>query len=167
MDDPALSAKTDAFLEFLSDLFQYRRRMMDLHSEELHGFKQYFAKLRLSDGSRRGAEPDLCFRAGDLLLRNKEPLTMGEISKSLEVSLSATTRLIDVLVENGLAERVDDPSDRRVVRVTLTNEGQTVFKALFDNIHKRISEFLSHLTTEESDQLLFLLRKALVGLHQD
>jgi len=139
---------------------------MDMHSEELHGFKQYFEKMRFTDGSRRGAEPDLFFRTGQLLSQSKEPMTMGEIGKSLEVSLSAATRLVDALVENGLAERVDDPTDRRVVRVALTDEGRQMFQVMFGVLHKRIGEFLSHLTMEEIDQLMYLLRKAFTGLRE-
>ena len=166
MNEPDLSAKTDAFIEFISDLFRYRRRMVDIQAEDVHGFKEYFEKLRFGDGSRRGPEPDLFIRAGTLLSRSVEPLTMGEISKALELSLSAATRLVDSLVENGLAERADDPTDRRIVRVALTDEGRKMFEVVFGVIHKRIGEFLSHLTMEEIDQLMYLLRKAFTGLHE-
>ena len=52
------------------------------------------------------------------------PSRMGTISVHLGSALSATTNIVDRLVERGLVERVADASDRRVVICRLTSQGQ-------------------------------------------
>ena len=49
---------------------------------------------------------------------------MGVISNSLGSALSATTSIVDRLVEKKLVKRGSDPNDRRVVTCELTASGQ-------------------------------------------
>ena len=59
-----------------------------------------------------------------VLLERSGPLRMGNIATYLGRALSATTTVIDRLVEKGLVDRAWDPSDRRVVICRLTDKGQ-------------------------------------------
>ena len=59
-----------------------------------------------------------------LLLEEMGPSRMGAISGHLGSALSATTNIVDRLVERELVERVSDPSDRRVVICRLTSQGE-------------------------------------------
>lgn len=56
-----------------------------------------------------------------VLLERMGPLRMGNIASLLGRALSATTTVVDRLVEKGLVDRAWDPSDRRVVVCTLTD----------------------------------------------
>src|SRR5450756_436479 len=64
----------------------------------------------------------------DLLMRLEEAperrLRMADVSRSLLLSKSGVTRLVDRLAERGLVERAACPSDRRVVYAGLTAEGR-------------------------------------------
>jgi len=64
----------------------------------------------------------------DLLMRLEEApeqrLRMADVSRSLQLSKSGVTRLVDRLAERGLVERAACPSDRRVVYAGLTAEGR-------------------------------------------
>ena len=64
----------------------------------------------------------------DLLMRLEEApeqrLRMADVSRSLRLSKSGVTRLVDRLAERGLVERAACPSDRRVVYAGLTDEGR-------------------------------------------
>lgn len=51
--------------------------------------------------------------------------TMGHLSERLSVRQSALTQAADRLIGHGLAERLNDRSDRRVVRLRLTPKGRT------------------------------------------
>ncbi len=55
-------------------------------------------------------------------------LTMGELAAELALEISTMTRIVDHLVEVGLADRQEDPADRRVRRADLrpTNLPQTL-----------------------------------------
>ena len=59
-----------------------------------------------------------------------QSVTMRELAKQLEVGESAATAVVDRLVRQGLVVRHDDPSDRRVVRLELSDEGLSVVTAL-------------------------------------
>ncbi|MYD65229.1 MAG: MarR family transcriptional regulator [Chloroflexi bacterium] len=58
-----------------------------------------------------------------LLLADVETARMGGIARHLGTSLSATTAIVDRLVDRGLVGRGSDPTDRRVVTCELTREG--------------------------------------------
>ncbi len=58
-----------------------------------------------------------------VLLERSGPLRMGNIATFLGRALSATTTVVDRLVEKGLVDRAWDPSDRRVVICQLTEGG--------------------------------------------
>ena len=58
-----------------------------------------------------------------MLLEGVGPMRMGMIAGHLGTTLSASTNIIDRLVEKGLVERHSDPHDRRVVVCKSTNRG--------------------------------------------
>jgi DNA-binding MarR family transcriptional regulator len=93
-------------------------------------------------------------------------ITMGEFGSGLSVPLSTATRIADWLVENRYIERLSDPDDRRVVRISLTNMGKQVFKTIDEYIRQRLQQILSNLTDEEKVTLLTLIGKVLFGLKE-
>ena len=53
------------------------------------------------------------------------PLTVGELAALEQVAPPTVTRMINKLEDEGLVERENDPSDRRCVRVAITETGAT------------------------------------------
>jgi len=96
----------------------------------------------------------------------KGNITMGEFSNALSVPLSTATRIADWLVENGYIQRLPDSDDRRVVRVSLTDTGKELFKAIDRYIRQRMQQILSSLTVEERTILLTLVSKVVSGLKE-
>ena len=60
-----------------------------------------------------------------VLLEQLGPMRMGSISTHLGRALSATTTVVDRLVEKGYVGRSSDPDDRRVVLCELTGAGRS------------------------------------------
>ncbi len=58
------------------------------------------------------------------LLMTSGPFRISELASRLGVSAPTTSQLVDRLVEQGLAARADDRSDRRQVLVTVTSAGR-------------------------------------------
>jgi DNA-binding MarR family transcriptional regulator len=56
------------------------------------------------------------------------PHTLGELAAREQVTPPTMTRIVTGLEHQGLAERVPDPSDGRVVRVEPTEEGRRVME---------------------------------------
>lgn len=52
--------------------------------------------------------------------------SISHISEHLNLSLAATSQLVEKLVEGGFVMRVEDPDDRRQKHVTLTAKGQAL-----------------------------------------
>ncbi len=72
------------------------------------------------------------------LLDRVGPLRMGSIAVYLGRALSATTTVMDRLVEKGLVDRVADPDDRRVVICQLTDAGEKAIGRFWDIGHERL-----------------------------
>lgn len=87
----------------------------------------------------------------------EEP-TMGEVAKKSNIQLSTLTRVIDKLVEQRLVVRKADPSDRRVVRVSLTLEGDKIVGHFEEARKKRIKSVLEKLTGKEREDLVKILQ---------
>ena len=153
------SSQTDQILKFMMSAMRYRRFIMNMLPENLARQREKIEKLYLSEGAKRMHDHDLFYRIGMVLSKSEEPPPMGEISKALDVPLSTATRIVDGLVENGYAERVNDPDDRRIVRVTLTDDGRMLYGAMYDYVRERINEVLGRLDGDERTQLFTLLRK--------
>ncbi len=109
---------------------------------------------------------DLFYNTGIVLSRHKTPITMGELSRELGISLSTATRMMDWLVNNNYAQRLPDTLDRRVVRVALTSAGQDIFIAINQFFMERIERLMSKLTAQERETFLVLLHKILGELEQ-
>ena len=62
----------------------------------------------------------------------KEPVTLGEVAKTLGRGAPAVSRSVDALVRAGLVERTQDPDNRRRLALRLTQQGR-------DLLGKRIS----------------------------
>ena len=63
------------------------------------------------------------FQALDALVRAGAPLALSELAGCLNCVRSNVTQLADRLEADGLAQRVDDPADRRAIRAVVTPLG--------------------------------------------
>jgi DNA-binding MarR family transcriptional regulator len=108
------------------------------------------------NGERIYANYTLVYRVSSAIYPDRR-LTMGELSRSLSVPLSTATRLANWLVDNGFVERSSDPSDRRVVRVSLTAEGKDIHEKIENYTGERLRQTLSCLTPDEQTMLFALI----------
>ena len=73
---------------------------------------------------------------------------------------------MDWLVDNGYAQRLPDPQDRRIVRVGLTDAGQEIYTTINQFFMERIEQLLGQLVPEERETFLSLLCKVLDALEK-
>ncbi len=69
-----------------------------------------------------------------LVGREEGPCPIKDLAESLGLAPPAATRIVDALVERGLATRSEDPDDRRVRRIATTASGR---KFVEDFAHRR------------------------------
>ena len=83
------------------------------------------------------------------LLERRGPRRMGTIAGALGIAVSATTTVVDRLVERGLAMRLSDPKDRRVVICDLTEQGRQAADRLWTIGHERLRLLADQLQAEQ------------------
>jgi MarR family transcriptional regulator for hemolysin len=81
-----------------------------------------------------------CLAVGNL--DKKGMLTMNELSQEQGVTLSAMTRAVNVLVRDGVVQRMSSPGDRRKVCIVLTEWG------------KKLADILKKCTEDYTDKIL-------------
>jgi len=86
--------------------------------------------------------------------------TMGELSKNASVTMPTMTEMIDNLEREGIAERIRDSQDRRVVKVRLTDKGKQLRKKFMDKRRNELKNILSNLSKEDRGELMNSLDKA-------
>ncbi len=82
-----------------------------------------------------------------LAFTEKKIMYMNELSKTMSLNTSTSTRMIDGLVKEGFVERGYDQCDRRLVTVELTGRGKKVVNDIkafrdryFDSIKDKVKE---------------------------
>lgn len=83
------------------------------------------------------------------LLEREGPQRMGSIAGALGIAVSATTTVVDRLVDRGLATRLSDPKDRRVVICELTAQGRQAADGFWMIGHERLRALVDHLQAEQ------------------
>ena len=115
--------------------------------------------------ARHGLEP-WEFDVLATLLRSGPPhvLSAGELSSAAMVSSAALTNRIDRLVDKGLVERQVDPSHRRRVLISLSEEGLRLVNRSVEHHVANEHRLLEGLSAAERDRLASLLRCLLISL---
>jgi len=90
---------------------------------------------------------------------HKGPLSHRELGRKVLTSAANMTDVIDKLAARGLVQRVRCPSDRRLVKVELTDAGHCMIEALFPNHARDIAAAMSGLSSDELRTLDSLLRR--------
>ncbi len=93
------------------------------------------------------------------LLSKRDGFSVGEIARILSITPPAATKIVFRLEQLDLAERRSRPGDRRVVDITLRDEGRAFLKRFDKCLRIRQSHILAQFTTEEKTQLLELVRR--------
>lgn len=93
------------------------------------------------------------------LWRRREGVTMSELSRLLLVSNGNTTTVVDRLEKDGLVQRKASESDRRIVRVALTEAGLAEFETLAADHEAKVSRLFDTLDETDLDALTEILKR--------
>ena len=75
--------------------------------------------------------------------------TGHELAAQLQVSVATMSGLVDRLVEHGMVSREEDPSDRRVRRLSVTPEGSATIRSLLSSAGTMPTPVLRRLAIED------------------
>ena len=81
------------------------------------------------------------------------PNSMSELATAKNISRPAISQAVDVLVKKGLLTRIPNTTDRRVVELALTEEGNALLDTVFKENREWMKERMNTLTTEELETI--------------
>lgn len=87
-------------------------------------------------------------------LDHKGMLTMNQLSREQGVTLSTMTRVVDVLVRDGVLDRVSSPEDRRKVCIQLTGKGEDLARTLKKCTEDYTGKILEQIPGEKHEQVI-------------
>jgi len=79
--------------------------------------------------------------------------TMKEIADHFLISAPSVTSMVEMLIKSDHLMRVTDPNDRRVVRVSMTENGKKEFERILENVKSKIGEVLNNLAKDDLEKL--------------
>jgi DNA-binding MarR family transcriptional regulator len=92
------------------------------------------------------------------VLSAEGPLPMNRLAEYLDVSQASATGIVDRMEQRGLVTRERDDDDRRVVRVTLSPQGEGLITGIAAEHRDKLSRLLDTLADDDAAALLQGLR---------
>lgn len=93
------------------------------------------------------------------LIDQPDGLSISELAEASHVTSGAVSQFSELLVERGLIERVEDPKDRRIVRLKLTAKAKAKVKQKSELHRQRLGGLFTNLSDTELAQLAELVKK--------
>lgn len=143
-----------------------------IHSNLLEQFYRCFALLQRGQHVARREQPGpegMIHRGQARLLEillHKDGIAQKEIVDLLDIRPSSAGELVGKLEQQGLAQRREDPADRRIARVYLTEAGRTQAQAHQSRREERSNACFDGLSEAEQAQLGELLGKLASSLKE-
>ena len=130
-------AKTDNFVstfhEWL-DIFMHRSR---------HGFIQYARESGLS----------MSMIGALFHLHRQGTSGVTDLGDHLGMTSAGASQMLERLVQQGLIKRSEDPDDRRVKQIVLTEQGCQVLEEGIRARYDWLQDFMKNLTPQEKEQI--------------
>jgi DNA-binding MarR family transcriptional regulator len=83
----------------------------------------------------------------------EEPYAGRDIAERLQISLASVSRAVDGLVRGRLVKRVEDPDDRRVRRLSITDKGRRLASEIVAARLADLEAFAGNLTSAQRRKL--------------
>ena len=130
-------------------------------TEDLATFVKYLMHAHGEDFFKAVGELDLSFtqvRILGVLARDLERASVNQLAERLGLSLPATSRSVEGLVQRGYVTRAEDADDRRVKQIAATGDGHALFTRLIELRVAGAADFLQTLSPEERSGLAAALK---------
>lgn len=88
-----------------------------------------------------------------------EGVSLKELAKRMQMTIPATSLLVDNMVTKGFMERKPNPNDRRAVCIKLTERGLSLFDDVYARFHDELDRRAQMLTAEELNAFSNIVEK--------
>jgi DNA-binding MarR family transcriptional regulator len=166
MDISSSASSEPGLAEITQKIYRLRKRFRIIGPENVTAIQEHLVALGLLNSADNmnlleTSHVDIIYNIGIVFSQHQRPVTMGEISREMDIPLSKATRIVDWLVDNEYTERFADPEDRRIVRVRLTPVGQEMYQAINEYFVSHAEQLLSLFSPTDRQTFLSLLGKLL------
>lgn len=123
----------------------------------LEAFMQVLMSNVEDAGLEALTETELTFSQARTIMvlgQSGEPLPINELAGKIHLSVASAGRNVEQLVKAGLVDRVEDDADRRVKRVSLSDQGRRQIGQFISAKRGRALEILRRLDPEDRVRLL-------------
>lgn len=100
-------------------------------------------------------------------LKQQDEATVGELAQELAMSSPAIAQLTDRLVNAGRIERKDDKNDRRVVHLSLTDEGVKELSQMKQKYIEKMTSLLSFIPATDLRELVRIQAELIQKLEEN
>jgi DNA-binding MarR family transcriptional regulator len=125
-------------------------------SRKLGAFVGYLMQTHGRDLIHLAHDFDLSFsqmKALHALAGEPAAISVKTLGEKLGLSLAAMSRAADELVQRGLVNRTENPTDRRVKRLWLTDQGRDLVQRMRELRMAGFEQFVATLTPKQRAQL--------------
>lgn len=124
-------------------------------SETVMDWSTTFIRLSLHDFNRYIRMAGLSLGQMTVLmhLHFRGPTEVTHFCDMMQVTPAGASQMIERMVKQGMVERIESPTDRRVRLVNLTNQGRDIVLESITARQEWISQLIESLSTEERDQI--------------
>ncbi len=138
------------FVQTMARMEQIARRTRSLEVDQTHGLSRgSFHILRTLHKTEIAGE---------------QPLTPQALATRLSRSLPSLTRALGELEQKGDIVRTPHAQDRRMVCVSLTEQGRSITEAAWKDMVSHIAQLLGHMGLAQGAELIKLMQQACQGL---
>lgn len=93
-----------------------------------------------------------------IFIKQNKKTSMGDVAEYFHIELPSATSLLNKLCDQKLVERHEDENDRRLVMISLTNEGKKLLQQAMNQRRKKLEKTLSYLSEKEKNELLNIMK---------
>ena len=98
---------------------------------------------------------------------NPQGVALKTLAKRLQMTVPATSLLVETMVGKGFFERTQNPDDRRAVCIRLSEKGIQMFRDVYARFYEEIDRLAADLTAEELVTLAAVARKLKTAAARD
>jgi DNA-binding MarR family transcriptional regulator len=124
-------------------------------SRILHSWSEIFMRRSIHDLIRFSKETGLSMPQMSALfhMHHGNECGVSNIGEHLGVTNAAASQMVDRLVQSGIVERTEDPEDRRVKQLKLTEKGTSIVQQGIALRRRWIEDLTKILTYEEQEAI--------------
>jgi DNA-binding MarR family transcriptional regulator len=94
-----------------------------------------------------------------VIIYSRGSVSLSELAAAANLHLTRASRLCDRLVTQGLILRTEDPTNRRQLMLTVTDEGERVVRTVMEHRRTAIKNILARLPKQRRSELVSVLQE--------